>query len=73
MKVGLEKELRLGVNPFKYGFAGGTDNHNGLMGDVEESEFIGVHGAEDGILELHRTGDVSGWIDIEWPEGTSNL
>ncbi|MFK7847523.1 MAG: DUF3604 domain-containing protein [Rhodothermales bacterium] len=63
LKIGLQKEQQLGVNPFKYGFAGGTDNHNGLMSDVAEDDFIGAHGPEDGSVERRRTGDVSGWID----------
>ena len=63
LKIGLQKEQQVGVNPFKYGFAGGTDNHNGLMSDVAEDDFIGGHGPEDGSVERRRTGDVSGWID----------
>ncbi|WP_165971771.1 DUF3604 domain-containing protein [Meridianimarinicoccus aquatilis] len=63
LKVGLQKQSELGVNPFKYGFMGGTDNHNGLMSAVAEDEFIGAHGPEDGSVERRRTGDVLGWID----------
>ncbi|MBL4768930.1 MAG: DUF3604 domain-containing protein [Rhodobacteraceae bacterium] len=63
LKIGLQQEQALGVNPFKYGFIGGTDNHNGLMSDVAEDDFIGGHGPEDGTVEDRRTGDVSGWID----------
>jgi hypothetical protein len=63
LKVGLQQEQALGVNPFKYGFIGGTDNHNGLMSDVAEDDFIGGHGPEDGTVKERRTGDVSGWID----------
>lgn len=63
LKIGIKKEQELGVNPFKYGFAGGTDNHNGLMSDIAEDDFIGGHGPEDGSVERRRTGDVSGWID----------
>ncbi len=63
LKAGLQKERSLGVNPFKYGFVGGTDNHNGLMSDVAEDDFIGGHGPEDGSVERRRSGDVSGWID----------
>ena len=63
LKLGVAFEQSLGSNPFKYGFIGGTDNHNGLMSDVEENRFIGGHGPEDGSVEARRTGDVSGWID----------
>ncbi len=60
---GIGYEFALGVNPFKYGFIGGTDNHNGLMSAVAEDSFIGAHGPEDGSVERRRTGDVLGWID----------
>ncbi len=63
LKVGLQKEQELGVNPFAYGFVGGTDNHNGLMSDVAEDSFIGGHGPEDGTVERRRTEGVGGWID----------
>ncbi|MGI9350658.1 MAG: DUF3604 domain-containing protein [Rhizobiaceae bacterium] len=63
LKAGLRHEQNLGQNPFKYGFIGGTDNHNGLMADVAESGFIGAHGPEDGSVERRRTGNVLGWID----------
>lgn len=61
--AGLAREQALGVNPFRYGFIGGTDNHNGLMSAVAEDSFIGAHGPEDGSVERRRTGDVLGWID----------
>lgn len=63
LKIGLQKELELGVNPFRYGFAGGTDNHNGLMSDVAEEDFIGGHGPADGSIEQRREGNVESWID----------
>ncbi len=63
LKAGLQAEQALGVNPFKLGFMGGTDNHNGLMSQVAEDQFDGAHGPEDGTVERRRTGDVLGWID----------
>jgi hypothetical protein len=42
---------------------GGTDNHNGLMSDVAEDQFIGGHGPEDGSVERRRNAGVAGWID----------
>jgi Protein of unknown function (DUF3604) len=60
---GLAYEQSLGVNPFKYGIVGGTDNHNGTPGNVAEDNFkAGSHGAADGTVELRRTGEVGGWI-----------
>lgn len=63
LERGLAIQHKLGINPFKYGFIGGTDNHNGLMSAVAEDQFIGAHGPEDGTVERRRTGDVLGWID----------
>ena len=63
LKLGLAYEQGLGENPFKLGFIGGTDNHNGLMSDVAESDFIGGHGPEDGTVDRRRTAGVGGWID----------
>ncbi len=39
---GLELEQKLGVNPFKFGFVGGTDVHNSLTA-IEEDNFFGKH------------------------------
>ncbi len=63
LKLGLAYGQELGENPFKLGFIGGTDNHNGLMADVDESDFIGGHGPEDGSVDRRRTAGVGGWID----------
>jgi len=59
---GLDYEAKLGVNPYKLGFIGGTDNHNGLPSDVAEDDYIGSHGPADGTLEARRDGEIDGWI-----------
>jgi hypothetical protein len=59
---GLDYQFKLGANPYAYGFIGGTDNHNGLPGDVAENDYIGSHGPADGTLEARRTGEIDGWI-----------
>ena len=60
---GLAYEKSLGVNPYHYGIVGGTDNHNGTPGNVDENNFAtGSHGAADGTVERRRTGEVGGWI-----------
>ncbi len=60
---GLEYEQNLGINPYKFGFIGGTDNHNGTPSNLTESNFkIGSHGSADGSIERRRTGEVGGWI-----------
>jgi hypothetical protein len=42
LKIGLQLERKLGVNPFKFGMAGGTDAHTALSA-VEEDNFFGKH------------------------------
>ena len=39
---GMVHEQKLGVNPFKFGFIGGTDVHNSLT-SIEEDNFYGKH------------------------------
>jgi hypothetical protein len=63
LKKGVAFEQDLGANPFKLGFIGGTDNHNGLPSAVAEDEFIGSHGPEDGTVDRRRTGGVANWIE----------
>jgi Protein of unknown function (DUF3604) len=63
LKLGLAAQQDLGVNPYKLGFIGGTDNHNGLTSDVAEDDFIGGHGPEDGSVDRRRKAGVGGWID----------
>jgi hypothetical protein len=60
---GMKVEQALGINPFKLGFVGGTDNHNGMMGDVDEDNFAGAHGPEDSPVKQRREGSVTGWIN----------
>jgi hypothetical protein len=63
LKLGLGFERKVGANPFKLGFIGGTDNHNGLPADVAEDSFAGGHGFEDAALERRRSEAVAGWIN----------
>jgi hypothetical protein len=39
LKNGLKVEQDLGANPFRYGMAGGTDTHNGLVAAEEDNFF----------------------------------
>ena len=63
LKIGLAYEQKLGVNPFKYGTIGGTDDHNGLPSPVAEDSYIGSHGDEDNTVIARRESNVSSWID----------
>jgi len=62
---GLAEEERLGVNPFKVGFIGSTDIHEGLPGDTEEW-------IRDGVQRPQRTNsfgaDNPGGLAAVWAE-----
>jgi hypothetical protein len=59
---GLKYEEDLGVNPFKYGFVGGTDNHNGTPSNVEEDNYtVGSHGLADQTAEDRTKQVIDGW------------
>ena len=61
---GLIYERSLGQNPFKYGIIGGTDNHNGVPGNVTERNWaVGSHGGADGTVDRRRNADVPGWLE----------
>jgi hypothetical protein len=59
---GLDHEARLGANPYRLGFVGGTDNHNGVPSDVDEAAYIGSHGPADGTVTERREGEIDGWV-----------
>jgi hypothetical protein len=59
---GLVHEQNLGANPYKLGFVGGTDSHNGTPSDVVEDNYIGSHGGADGSIERRLNKDIAGWI-----------
>ena len=59
---GLDYEQKLGANPWKLGFIGGTDNHNGTPSDVDEATYNGSHGVADGTIEQRREGEIDGWL-----------
>ena len=42
LKIGLELEREIGINPLAFGMIGSTDTHNGNPGDVEEWDFRGA-------------------------------
>jgi len=59
---GLAYQRDLGENPYKLGFVGGTDNHNGTPSDVVENNYSGSHGVADRLVADRRTGEIDGWI-----------
>lgn len=62
---GLKYKQDLGTNPFKYGFVGGTDNHNGTPSNVEEDNYaLGSHGLTDRTAEARSKNDLEGEMRI---------
>ncbi|MEQ1715285.1 MAG: DUF3604 domain-containing protein [Hyphomicrobium sp.] len=59
---GLAYQRALGANPYKLGFVGGTDNHNGAPSDVVEGNYDGSHGAADRSIKDRRAGEIDGWL-----------
>ena len=45
--AGLQEAQRLGVNPYRLGFVGDTDTHNGTAGFTNERTFVGHQGTND--------------------------
>jgi len=64
LKQGLKYEDQLGVNPYKLGFNGGTDSHNGFMSNVEEDNWTGGHGLSDMTAEDRVNNVVDGWAQV---------
>jgi hypothetical protein len=62
---GLKYKADMGTNPFKYGFVGGTDNHNGTPSNVEEDNYaVGSHGLTDRTAEARSKNDLDGEMRI---------
>jgi len=62
---GLKYMADLGVNPFKYGFVGGTDSHNGAPSNVEEDNWtVGSHGMADQTAEIRASAVLEGEMKV---------
>ncbi|QDK97537.1 DUF3604 domain-containing protein [Acinetobacter tandoii] len=62
---GLKYKQDLGTNPFKYGFVGGTDSHNGTPSNVEEDNYaLGSHGLTDRKPEARANNILEGEMRI---------
>lgn len=62
LKRGLKHQAESGINPFKYGFIGGSDTHNGTPGNVEEDNYkVGSHGLGDQTAQNRVEQDIDGW------------
>lgn len=74
LKDGLAFEQKLGVNPFRLGFVGSTDNHDGAAGSVAEDGWAGGQGNNDAsparkIADQMRTNP--GGLAVAWAEENS--
>jgi len=70
LKLGLQHEAKLGVNPFQFGQIGAGDSHTGLPGQ-EEDNFMGKSSASEPDAERWKTpfrkaeiGVQSGWSEV---------
>jgi hypothetical protein len=59
LKMGIGYEELFGVNPFQFGFIGGTDNHNSVGGKVSEAGYVGNSGANDDTIMKRMSSDVA--------------
>ncbi len=74
LKDGLAFEQKLGVNPFRLGFVGGTDNHDGAAGSVAESGWGGGQGNNDSSPARQIGDEVRtnpGGLAVAWAEENS--
>lgn len=74
LKDGLLFEQRLGVNPFKLGFVGGTDTHNATGGNTEETNWEGGQGNNDATPALQISSFMRynpGGLTVVWAEENS--
>ena len=74
LKDGLAFEQTLGANPFRFGFVGSTDNHDGAAGSVAEEGWAGFQGNNDSsparqIGDMIRTNP--GGLTVAWAEENS--
>jgi hypothetical protein len=72
LKAGLQIQDNYdGINPFKVGFVGATDNHNGTMGWNPETEaYFGHEGIEDyqPMRKINSSQNNSGGVGVVWAE-----
>lgn len=70
LEEGLEIEEQVGVNPFRLGFVGGTDDHNAAAGATDEATYSGHLGALDGLLpgRLFQVFANPGGLTVVWAE-----
>jgi len=63
LQDGIIYREKLGANPFKLGFVGGSDTHNAAPGSVEEPNYFAKTGRRDGLPELRGSTPPNGARD----------
>ena len=75
LEDGLAFEQALGVNPFRFGFIGSTDTHNGTGGNIAERDWEGIAGARRRIARARRSREQlrtnPGGLAVVWAEENS--
>jgi hypothetical protein len=74
LEDGLSLEQSLGANPFRMGFVGDTDSHDGAAGNTEEQNWEGGQGSEDSSPERQLSANVltnPGGLTGVWAEENS--
>ena len=76
---GLREQARLGVNPYRFGFVGGTDTHNATPGATAEHNYAGHNALRDATPQqrltrsayvLHKLRNPGGLMGV-WAEENS--
>ncbi len=78
LQIGLQQQLKLGVNPFKFGMIGSTDAHTGLAGTREENfwgKMISSEPAADRMdhYVIRAMGEDESLSTYSWEEVSSGL
>lgn len=71
LKRGLQQEAVLGVNPFKFGMIGSTDDHTSLATAAEDNFFGKFPNSEPGIRTPHSK--MAGALNADWKLSASGL
>lgn len=65
LKLGLQLEDRLGVNPYKFGLVGATDSHTGIASTREENSFGKIGVVEPGNFPLRWNQKIIGLVPLQ--------
>jgi hypothetical protein len=74
LKDGLTMQDTKGYNPYKFGFAGGSDSHN-TGSPYRQNNFYGGHGVNDGTIATRMSGHIFSGMDVRYenPAGVTGV